>query len=388
MATSINYIKKYGDRDFAEMPFNDVDNIALCEILYMPFEHVVSDSFNEELVPFSEACRKLFEYNGNRHVAPGLMLMKKISVKMMAMANTKRFGSMKVVGCKCAFDVEPPLQFGAMTFLLPDGTCVVVFRGTDDSLIGWQEDLNLYTRKGIPSHTLAVEYLESVAKHFDGDIIICGHSKGGNLALYSAVKCSENTRRRIVRLYNNDGPGFITDDLTTSSEYKELLPNYRHFVPSNSFVGMLLMHDNDFKAVNCKYFFGFLQHDLSAWKTKGTEIYFKNDISKLAKLTDEFLKELIFRITDDEGKLIDKWFTELIKGIGQDGLMSISRNLVSSVKGAVKVYKDTDSETKAAFDSFLGGLGKVAVNSVKFVVRNAENAAENGLEKIAEAVLA
>lgn len=240
MATSIDYIKKYGDRGFAEMPFNDVDNIALCEILYMPFEHVVSDSFNEEPVPFSDACRKLFEYNGNRHVAPGLILMKKISVKMMAMANTKRFGSMKVVGCKCAFDVEPPLQFGAMTCLLPDGTCVVVFRGTDDSLIGWQEDLNLYTRKGIPSHALAVEYLENVAKHYDGDIIICGHSKGGNIALYSAVKCSEKTRQRIVRLYNNDGPGFVTDDLTTSLEYREILPNYRHFVPSNSFVGMLL----------------------------------------------------------------------------------------------------------------------------------------------------
>lgn len=388
MATSINYIKKYGDRDFAEMPFNDVDNIALCEILYMPFEHVVSDSFNDEPVSFEEACQKLFAYNGNRHVAPGLMLMKKISVKMMAMAKTKRFGSMKVVGCKCAFDVEPPLQFGAMTFLLPDGTCVVVFRGTDDSLIGWQEDLNLYTRKGIPSHALAVEYLENVAKHYDGDIIICGHSKGGNVALYSAVKCSENTRKRIVRLYNNDGPGFVTDDLTTCSEYREILPNYRHFVPSNSFVGMLLVHDNDFKAVRCKHFLGFIQHDLSVWKTKGTEIYFRDDISRFAKLTDEFLKEVIYRVTDDEGRLIDKWFTELIKGMGQDGLMSISRNLVSSVKGAVKVCRGTDGETKAAFDNFLGGLGKIAVKSVKFVVRNAENAAENGLEKIAEAVLA
>lgn len=388
MATSIDYIKKYGDRDFAEMPFNDVDNIALCEILYMPFEHVLSDSFNEEPVPFSDACRKLFEYNGNRHVAPGLILMKKISVKMMAMANTKRFSSMKVVGCKCAFDVEPPLQFGAMTFLLPDGTAVIVFRGTDDSLIGWQEDLNLYTRKGIPSHALAVEYLENVAKHYDGDIIICGHSKGGNIALYSAVKCSEKTRQRIVRLYNNDGPGFVTDDLTTSSEYREILPNYRHFVPSNSFVGMLLVHDNDFKAVRCKHFLGFIQHDLSAWKTKGTEIYFRDDISRFAKLTDEFLKEMIYRVTDDEGKLIDKWFSELIKGVGQDGLMSISRNLVSSVKGAAKVCRGTDRETKAAFNSFLSGLGKVAVNSVKFVVRNAENAAENGLEKIAEAVLA
>lgn len=388
MATSIDYIKKYGDTDFAELPFNDVDNIALCEILYMPFEKVVSDSFKEEPVQFSEACQKLFEYNGCRHVAPGLILMKKISVKMMAMSKTKRFSSMKVVGCKCAFDVEPPLQFGAMTFLLPDGTAVVVFRGTDDSLIGWKEDLALYTRKGIPSHDLAVEYLENVAKHFDGDIIVCGHSKGGNVALYSAVKCSEETRKRIIRLYNNDGPGFVTDDLTKCAQYRELLPNYRHFVPSNSFIGMFLMHDNDFKAVKCKHLLGFIQHDLSAWKTKGTEILFKDDISGFAKITDEFLKEMIYRVNDDQGQLIDSWFGNVIAGTGQDGLINISRHLVTSVVGAVKVCAGADSETKAAVQYFLGGLGKIAVNSTRFVMRNAANAAENGMEKIAEAILA
>lgn len=388
MATSIDYIKKYGNNGFDELPFNDIDNIALCEILYMPFEKVLSDSFNEEPVPFSEACQKMFKYNGNRHVAPGLVLMKKISVKMMAMAKTDRFGSMMVLNCKCAFDVEPPLQFGAMTFLLPDGTAVVVFRGTDDSLIGWKEDMSLYTRKGIPSHALAVEYLENVAKHCDGNIIICGHSKGGNLALYSAVKCSEETRKRIARLYNNDGPGFVTDDLMKCSEYKELLPNYRHFVPSNSFIGMLLVHDNDFKAVRCKHFLGFIQHDLSLWRTKGTEILFRDDISKLAKITDEFLKQMIYRVTDDQGQLIDKWLGDLITGMGQDGLMSISRNLISSVKGAVKVCAGVDSDTKAAIDSFVGGLGKIAVNSTKFVLRNAANVAENGMERIAEAVLA
>lgn len=388
MATSMNYIKKYGNSSFEELPFNDIDNIALCEILYMPFEKVISSSFNEEPVPFAEACQRLFEYNGSRHVAPGLVLMKKISVKMMAMAQTERFASMKVVGCKCAFDIEPPLQFGAMTFLLPDGTAVVVFRGTDDSLIGWKEDMSLYTRKGIPSHDLAVEYIEKVAQKYDGDIIICGHSKGGNLAIYSGVKCSEETRGRIARIYNNDGPGFVTDDLMRCPEYKEILPNYRHFVPSNSFIGMLLVHDNDFKAVKCKHILGFIQHDLSLWRTKGTEILFRDDISKLAKITDEFLKQMIYRVTDDQGELIDKWFGDLIAGMGQENLINIPRNLLSTVKGFKKVCAEVDSETRAAIDNFLGGLGKIAIKSTKFVLLNAADVAENSMEKIAEAVLA
>ena len=387
MSTSINYIKKYGCLNFSELAFNDIDNIALCEIFYMPFEHVVPDSFNDP-IPFSEACQKLFEFNGNRHVAPGLLLVKKISVKMMEMAKTNRFSSLKVVGCRTAFSNEPPLQFGAMTFLMPNGTAIVVFRGTDDSLIGWKEDMDLYTRKSIPSHKLAVDYLEEVARNFDGDIVICGHSKGGNLSLYSALKCSESTRKRIIRLYNNDGPGFVKGDFINSSEYRELLPNYRHFVPYNSLVGMLLAHDNDFDAVKCKHLTGFLQHDLSAWKTRDTELCFKGDISRLAKITDEFLKEVIYRVTDDQGALIDKWFGDLITGMGQENLIQFSQNFIAAVKGARYVNKNIDSDTKEAVDNFLSGLGKIAVNSVKFVLKNAAPVMEDGMEIIADAILA
>lgn len=386
MATSKDYIRRHGGEGFDELPFNDIDNLALCEIMYMPFEKVVSDSFSAEPVPFSEACEKLFSYNGNKHVAPGLLLMKKISVKMMAMARSKRYSQLKVAACKCAFDTEPPLQFGAMTFILPGGTSVVVFRGTDDSLIGWKEDMSLYTRKGIPSHALAVDYIEKVADAFPGDIIICGHSKGGNIALYSALKCRDSTRRRIIRLYNNDGPGFVNNDLMNTDEYKQILPNYRHFVPANSFIGMLLAHDNDYKAVKCLGIVGFVQHDLSMWRIRGTEILFRDDISKLAKITDKFLKQMIYRVTDEQGELIDKWFGELIAAIGQEGLKAVAGNIVKSVTGVIDVCRSEDDATRDAVNNFLGGLGKIAVDSVKFVVNGTTTVAKGSLERIADAI--
>ena len=31
-----------------------------------------------------------------------------------------------------------------------------------------------------------------------------GHSQGGNLAIYSAVKCSESSKKKIDCVYNND----------------------------------------------------------------------------------------------------------------------------------------------------------------------------------------
>ena len=69
MSTSIDFIKQYGDRTFDELPFCDVDNIAFCEIFYMPFEKVIYDRYDREPIPFKEACDKMFAYNGFKHVA-------------------------------------------------------------------------------------------------------------------------------------------------------------------------------------------------------------------------------------------------------------------------------------------------------------------------------
>ncbi len=59
MAGSLQYIKKFGNVSFTDMPFCDVDNVALCEIFYMPLEKVVSDSFNEEPRPFADASQPM-----------------------------------------------------------------------------------------------------------------------------------------------------------------------------------------------------------------------------------------------------------------------------------------------------------------------------------------
>ena len=60
----------------------------------------------------------------------------------------------------------------------------------------------------VPSQEAAVEYINSTCQYIRGRLYIGGHSKGGNLAIYSAVKCSERVRKKIDCVYNNDGPGF------------------------------------------------------------------------------------------------------------------------------------------------------------------------------------
>ena len=90
MANVMDYIKNYGDKSFCDMPFGEGDNVALCGMYYMPLDKVVSDSFDDEPMPYDAVADKVFELRGRKHTPVGLVLLKYISEQMMAMAEQKR----------------------------------------------------------------------------------------------------------------------------------------------------------------------------------------------------------------------------------------------------------------------------------------------------------
>lgn len=369
MATSKDFIKKYGDKTFSELPFTDVDNLLLCEIFYMPFEKVLYKGFNDKPVLFSDACKKVFAYNGYKHISPGFLMNNYISQKMMALAETVRYKDVKVYACESVFGTEPAVQFAAMTFILPDDTKVVVYRGTDDTWVGWKEDLDIYTKKGIPSHKLCVDYLERVAKDFpDGNIIICGHSKGGHVALHSALYCDESVRNRIERVYNNDGPGFYSYNYIESKPYNEIINKYRHFVPDCSFVGMLLVHDNDYIPVKSTRLFGMLQHDLATWKIKGTQLLTRDDLTFVARVTDLVLKKMLYNMDEEKTNNFEAVLSAVIAGMGQVNITNFSKNLVSSLKGAIDTWSSIDEPAKELFRTTFVGIFTVIEECTKLVI--------------------
>ena len=382
MATSKDFIKKYGDKTFSELTFTDVDNLLLCEIFYMPFEKVLYKGFNDKPVLFSDACKKVFAYNGYKHISPGFLMNNYISQKMMALAETVRYKDVKVYACESVFGTEPAVQFAAMTFILPDDTKVVVYRGTDDTWVGWKEDLDIYTKKGIPSHKLCVDYLERVAKDFpDGDIIICGHSKGGHVALHSALYCDESVRNRIERVYNNDGPGFYSYNYIESKPYKEIINKYRHFVPDCSFVGMLLVHDDDYIPVKSTRLFGMLQHDLATWKIKGTQLLTRDDLTFVARVTDLVLKKILYNMDEEKTNNFEAVLSAVIAGMGQVNITNFSKNLISSLKGAIDAWSSIDEPAKELFRTTFVGIFTVIEECTKLVIMQDKEARQKKQSK-------
>lgn len=382
MATSKDFIKKYGDKTFSELPFTDVDNLLLCEIFYMPFEKVLYKGFNDKPVLFPDACKKVFAYNGYKHISPGFLMNNYISQKMMALAETVRYKDVKVYACESVFGTEPAVQFAAMTFILPDNTKVVVYRGTDDTWVGWKEDIDIYTKKGIPSHKLCVDYLERVAKDFpDGDIIICGHSKGGHVALHSALYCDESVRNRIERVYNNDGPGFYSYNYIESKPYNEIINKYRHFVPDCSFVGMLLVHDDDYIPVKSTRHFGMLQHDLATWKIKGTQLLTRDDLTFVARVTDLVLKKMLYNMDEKKTNNFEAVLSAVIAGMGQVNITNFSKNLISSLKGAIDTWSSIDEPAKELFRTTFVGIFTVIEECTKLVIMQDKEARQKKQSK-------
>lgn len=349
MANVMDYIKKYGDISFCDMPFGEADNVALCGMYYMPFDKVVSDSFDDEPVDYKTASDEIFELRGRKHTPVGLVLLKNISEQMVLMSKYKRFQEMKVVAAVRVYEKAPAVQFEAATFLLPDGKIVVLFKGTDDTLTGWKEDFDILTKKGIPSNRLSIEYLEKAAEKFDGDIIVCGHSKGGFIAQYAALYSSKEVRDRIEVVYNDDGPGFWDYSYLESETYAEMLPKYRHFVPQSSFIGMMLAHDEDYEIIKSNQVLGPLQHDLNSWQFSGKKLVRAEELTDMGKMNDGVLRDLVGGLDDESEKVLDTVLDKVLSGVNQNGLLDVKKNFVPALKGGVEAWRSLDRDTQKKF---------------------------------------
>ena len=116
-----------------------------------------------------------------------------------------RFGGLRVRDAVTRLTSRPLAQFGAVTLIDEAGAIYVVFRGTDASAVGWAEDARFGLDFPTDSQRWAANYLAYAASRAKGPIVVAGHSKGANLALYAAAA---STPPALKRVYAFDPVGF------------------------------------------------------------------------------------------------------------------------------------------------------------------------------------
>ena len=264
MSTIIDYLSENKDKTFTQLPLNDSDILCINEIGYFSYEKIILNG--NDLLQEIELMQVLHEYEDNKKDIEFDFLVTKARVELLSlMATSERFKNLRLSHYVNEIDEEFEKQFAAMLFRLPQiNHNQMVFRGTDDSVIGWKEDFQLTYVHEIPAHRSAISYLKDYLGQNEESIIVSGHSKGGNLALYAVTNLGEELQKRVSTVYLYDSPGLHESDLK-SDAYQLIREKLRVIRPEESIVGVMLYWDVTPLIVGSHYF-GILQHAAVNWQ--------------------------------------------------------------------------------------------------------------------------
>ena len=341
VSTKLEYLKWRGDLTFTADCFNEVDGSILAMLSYIDYKKF----FNGEVV-MREAIKTYCPNKKYDSVKLGLILpSKKINELFCAAGETIRFGSVRVSDYESKTSIDDNCQFAAVTFHLPNRRAVIAFRGTDDSLVGWREDCFMAFCEEVPSQGLAVSYVERIAEKYpDEKLYVAGHSKGGNLALYSTVKCSDEARGRIIRAYSYDGPGF-TKSLVTSDSFKAAQRKLVTIVPQSSFVGTMFDVAGHYTVVNGTVR-GALQHDSFTWEVEGARFKRLDELSERGKKNAKQFKDSMDRMSEQEKREFVETLFSIIESTGAKTLTDITNGKFKSIGALIKNYNGLNKEKK------------------------------------------
>lgn len=346
MKNLIDYIKEHKDLDVIESPFNIIDALILTNLIYLPqpsdegIQFARPASCNKFIKNFLD-CEPLY----NRCVLP-----KQDKEFAETLYNTKRFKSILISKLITNISEAKEEQFKAATFITIKGNIFISYCGTDITLVGWKENLNMSFEKATHGQEQAVKYLENVAKEFpEGKIFLGGHSKGGNLAMYAAIFASPEIQKRIELVFNFDGPGFTKEVLDTKN-YQRVRNKIVSIVPYHSLVGMVFEHSDKIRIITSNGV-GVLQHSPYTWKVKNGNFVYVKQLSKSSMNSHVIIRELINSLTYEERKeLVDSIYQVATTNNKKKTTKDWGNNLIKILNEISSNYKTLSDEQKLLFN--------------------------------------
>ena len=312
MADLFDYMDWRGDLDFQHSPANEADAYIISKIGCPDLTGFVPGNEQEALLPeVVEAYRAHAESNGiTREIATS----QRVLDSFFRLPSVPRFCSLKLSGYRRINDLDNTEQFSALTVRIPDGVRFITFRGTDDNIFAWKENFRMSITDTIPAQEDALRYLRWAMDAYDGDFIVCGHSKGGNLAVYAASMLPHELQDRIVRVYSFDGPGF-QDAFLEQEGYLRLLPKVHSLIPQNSIVGLLLSTGKAPELVtsNC---FGAKAHDGFTWEVLGARFIRAEALSQSSAMFQKAMRETLSGMSMEERAAFIEDFFQIMTSTG------------------------------------------------------------------------
>ena len=353
MSNLFDYVAWRGDLSLAAVPLNDIDALLFARLSYIPFEGVVPAGF-EGGKPLPEAARQVLA-KGVLDAEGGQNAEDKQLLTLLTEA--PRYEHLTLCGFESTLNKETEEQFAAVAIRLPLGACIA-YRGTDGTLVGWKEDFNMSFSGVVPAQEHAVDYLARAAV-LPGTLRLCGHSKGGNLAVYAAAFCPESIQGRIVAVRNFDGPGFQAE-VTARPAFQRIVGRTRTFLPRSSVVGMLLEHEEPYTVVESQGS-GIYQHNLYLWEVGRSGFAEVQQVSDGSQIIDKTVKDWLASMEPDQREQVvngvyaalEATQADTVREVREKGKMAALRALLEMDENTRKL---TMSALRLFYQSFMRAL--------------------------------
>lgn len=354
MANIIDYVIWRGDLPFYKSKINEIDKIIFTRFAYLPFKEIEMDeteTIASLMVKFENVDESKFIWSED--------------VRLIKLLGTStRFKDIVVSDYEEIVDISLEKQFAAITLWILKNEKFISFRGTDTSVVGWKEDLNMTYKSNIPSQIEGVNYLNKVGKKYiNSDLIIGGHSKGGNISIYASIFADDLVRLNIKEIISADGPGFSTNILN-DPRFEEIKHKIKTYMPQLSIVGRILDYTRDRTVVksNAKVF---MQHDMYSWEVNPLSFVQVEDITKESNMISILFRDIVEKTNPEDREKFINIIYEILVDSNINSFDNLPKNILSNANRVLTTYKNISEEDKLQVENMISQIKKFVTDIIK-----------------------
>lgn len=354
MNNILDYLSWRGDLSFERVSLCEADFLIFAQLVHAPLERLDGDGRGGSLSQLKEKvypCAPGKDANG--------LIRSRYELWLAAM-QCARFSSVTLERFDSHFEPEAEKQFAAALFQA-GGVGVVCYRGTDATLTGWKEDFNMAFESPVPSQTEAVAFLNEAAQARE-PLYACGHSKGGNLAMYAASMAEPTARERLLGVYSFDGPGL--DDRTRDGDgYRAVSPRIRAYIPESSVIGLLLGYPDAFTVVQSDSV-SLWQHNPYYWHVLGPGFERAESTTRSSRFTDRALHSFLAGCPPEERRLLVDTLFGILSATGASKLRELPRGVATHLDEILSALKSVPPDSRRALTRSLKLLAGAGAESL------------------------
>ncbi|NLI21772.1 MAG: DUF2974 domain-containing protein [Clostridiales bacterium] len=365
----LDFIRWRGDLSFGVSPPGEIDALIFSQLSYLHFR----DALGDGAAPLRAAARLV---EAQEREPGNAQVVSQRHELLHAAARSVRYGRLTVSRCEDIFDADREMQFAAVSFDLPDGSRMVAFRGTDATLVGWRENFAMSFACPVPSQSEAVRYLNAAAEGTAGVLRLCGHSKGGNLAIYAVACCEKAVRARVAEVYLFDAPGLDAATLARDG-YRDALGRVRCYVPQTSLIGRLMGVPEQYTVVRSTAL-GIAQHNVFTWALDGPRFQTLPTLDHASRLMKATVDDFMTDSAPESRRLFVETLFSVLGSANATTFGEMAERWTDTAGALWNAMRTLDPATRKAVLNIAGNMAASGVESARRLIGLYRDDAEHG----------